>query len=158
MGALTLTRVTLAMSKLSLLRLRKKWSEAKTKRLRRLRSLASTGDRLQGGVSRLYALDAVRFHVYASVDDVHSRQLLCTHMPWYETLIAGRLHVLQMPQLRLCSCFTGVALKNRRSMRSQYFWTRKHCILTITLLARSTIQARDNPARNTYKLHIQTNG
>jgi hypothetical protein len=86
MGALTLTRVTLVMSKLSLLRLRKKWSEAKIRRLRRLRSPASTGDRSPGGVSRLHALDDVRFHMYAGVGDMPSCQLLCTHMLWCETL------------------------------------------------------------------------
>jgi hypothetical protein len=99
MGALTLTRVTLAMSKLSLLRPRKRWSEAKIRKLRRLRSPGSTGDRLQGGVLRLHALDAVRFHVYAGVGDMPSCQLLCTHMLWCETLIPGQLHVPQMPQI-----------------------------------------------------------
>jgi hypothetical protein len=98
MAALTPTRVTLAMWKLSSLHLRKRWNEAKIRRLRRRHLAVSTGDKLQGGVLKLHALDAVRFHVYAGAEDAPSCQLLlCTHMPWCETLIPGRLP--QMPQL-----------------------------------------------------------
>lgn len=58
MVALTPTRVIPVMSKSSLRHLRKRWSEAKIRRLQRLLSLASTGDRLRGGVSRPHGLDS----------------------------------------------------------------------------------------------------
>ena len=101
MGALTLTRVTLAMLRLSLLHLRKRWSEAKIRRLRRLRLLASTGDRLQGGVLRLHALDAMPFRMCVGADGA-----LSCHMSAFmyayamcETLILRWLHASQIPQL-----------------------------------------------------------
>ena len=58
MVALTPTRVILAMLKLFLLYLRKRWSGARI-RLQHLRLVASTGDRLQGGVLRLHVLNTV---------------------------------------------------------------------------------------------------
>src|SRR5882757_3211618 len=57
MVALTPTRATLVTSKSSSRQLKKRWSEAKIRRLQRLLLLASTGDRLRGGVSRPDGLD-----------------------------------------------------------------------------------------------------
>lgn len=58
MVALTPTRVIPVMSKSSLRHLRKRWSEAKTKRLQHLLSLVLTGDRLRDGVSKPHVLDS----------------------------------------------------------------------------------------------------
>lgn len=70
-----------------------------------------------------------------------------------ETLILGWLHASQIPQLSDLDFFFRVALKGRRSMRRQFSWTREHCILTITLLARSTIQAGTTQRETLYNPH-----
>jgi hypothetical protein len=57
MVALTPTKVIPAMSKSSLPHLRKRLSEVKIRRLQHLLSMASTDDRLRGGVSRLHGFD-----------------------------------------------------------------------------------------------------
>lgn len=67
MVALTPTRVTLVTSKSSSRHLRKRWSEAKIRRLQRLLSQASTGDRLQGGVLRPHGLDFWRSRTCAGL-------------------------------------------------------------------------------------------
>jgi ribosomal protein L22 len=67
MVALTPTKDIPVMSKLSLRHPRKRWSEAKIRRLQPLLSLASTGDRLRGGISRLHGLDFWPFRMCAGL-------------------------------------------------------------------------------------------
>ena len=88
--ALTPTRATLVMLKSSLWQLKKRWSEAKIRRLQHLHLLVSTGDKLQGGVSRPRAFDSLRFRMCAGVNVVPSCQPLCTGIVWCETLIPER--------------------------------------------------------------------
>jgi ribosomal L22p/L17e-like protein len=82
MVALTPTRVIPVTSKSSLRHLRKRWSEAKIRMLQHLLSLASTGDRLRGGVLRPHGLDSSPFRICAGLDHELSYQLLCTHKLW----------------------------------------------------------------------------
>ena len=108
MVASTPTKATLATSKLSSRCLRRRWNEARIKRLQLLHFLALTDDRSQGGALKLHAPDDV-----GSCVCVYEWQAFMSaftmHMPCSETLILGRA---VCPTFTDCASLTSYILLN----------------------------------------------